>query len=97
MVQPLAIGLIKVGNYADPVERRRSHVSIGAFAHVEGYALVETFEIVGEAVRDAATILALRHLAVRAEADALLIAEDVPSSVLHRVVQGITLTSVVVG
>jgi hypothetical protein len=94
MPQRLAVGLASVSRYADQAERSRARVAIGSFAAREGYALVEVFDVVGEIVRDEATIAALSSLAARADAAVLLVGGFLPMLRLERLASGTALTVV---
>lgn len=82
MLQPMAVGLVRVKGEGRQIERRHLRVVVGAFAHVEGYALLEVFEVAGWAVRDEANLASLVRLATRTNAQALLVADDVPVQVV---------------
>jgi len=77
MPQPLAIGLINAGSSVDRVTRRRSRTLIDRFAEREGYALLETFEVVGDVVQDSSTLTVLEHLAARVGVGTLLVDYDI--------------------
>ncbi len=49
---PLAIGMLHIGPNTSVRQRSRARVRLGAFAYREGYPLMETFEIDGQALRD---------------------------------------------
>lgn len=61
--RPLAVGLIR--HHGDPpvAQRRRARLAFTARAAVDGYAVVEVFEVDGRALRDEATLVELEACA----------------------------------
>lgn len=71
--RPLAIGLLRVGPTIMPADIRQARVELGLLANVEGYALVETFEL-HDRLHDERDVLdAVEQLAVQLDADALIV------------------------
>jgi hypothetical protein len=75
--RPLAVGLIR--HHGDPPvsQRRRARLAFTARAAVDGYAVVEVFEVDGRAMRDEATLVELAACARDASAHVVLASEEV--------------------
>jgi hypothetical protein len=71
-LKPLAVGLVQVSSRATEPIRSQARVALAAYAHKEGYCLLETFELDGNAVRDELSLNALHELAGRTGARVLL-------------------------
>lgn len=83
--RPLAVGLIR--HHGDPpvAVRREARLAFTARAAVDGYAVVEVFEVDGRAMRDEATLTELGARAREAAAHVVLASEEIDRSRLEAV------------
>jgi hypothetical protein len=72
-VKPLAVGLVHLIHPSTEPNRSQARVALAAYAHREGYCLLETFELNGNALRDELALEALDELASRTGARVLLV------------------------
>ena len=84
--RPLAVGLIR--HHGDPPVsvRRQARLAFQARAAVDGYAVVEVFEVDGRAMRDEATLIELGARARETSAQVLLASEEIDRPQLEAVV-----------
>ena len=75
--RPLEVGVVHAGAHAQLLERTEARIALALFANDEGYALAETFEVDGNAVRDEVTLQAVSALAERLDAEALIVSGPV--------------------
>lgn len=83
--RPLAVGLIR--HHGDPPVsvRREARLAFTARAAVDGYAVIEVFEVDGRAMRDDATLTALGARALEASAQVVLASEEIDRARLEAV------------
>ena len=74
--RPLAVGLIR--HHGDPPvhQRRQTRLAFTAQAALDGYAVVEVFEVDGRPLRDEATLVQLEACARAAAAHVVLAAGE---------------------
>jgi hypothetical protein len=77
-LRPLALGLIQVpeGSW-ETATRSQARIALALRANKEGYALVETLEVGVNGLKDNAQFATLEELAVRLDAEALLVSGEV--------------------
>jgi len=63
-LKPLALGVVQVGE-SSAASRRRARIALAAFAHEEGFALLDTVEVGTNELRDDLAVSALATLAQR--------------------------------
>ena len=78
----LAVGLPHLPTNASQAERTQARIALALKAASDDYALIETFETNGNAVKDEAAFQSLAELATRLDAEALVHAGGVD---LHRI------------
>ncbi len=82
---PLAVGILQIGPSTSVRERSRARIRLGAFAYREGYALMQTFEMASQPVRDDATHQVLMQLVAKHSIRMVLVADDVPFRLFEKV------------
>jgi hypothetical protein len=85
IARPLAVGILRAERYASVSTRSRMRVALALFANDEGYALAETFEVDGNAMRDEATMRGVAELAERLDAEALIVSGAVDRKALEEI------------
>lgn len=77
-VRPLALGLLQVpeGEW-ETATLSQARIAVALQANAEGYALVETLEVGVNGLKDDAQFATLEELAVRLDAEALLVSGQV--------------------
>jgi hypothetical protein len=65
--RPLAVGLVQHDDPDSAPRRRQACLRLAARAHLEGYTLVQTFELDGSALRDDIALAGLADLTARSE------------------------------
>lgn len=69
----LLIGLLRVGFDARPCQIQEARLQLALRANDDGYALLETFHVIGDPMKDEGPTPRFEALAQRFDADALLI------------------------
>jgi hypothetical protein len=69
----LLIGLLCMGFDAHPCQIQEARLQLAVRTNDDGYALLETFHVIGDPMRDEGTYAAVEALARRFDADALLV------------------------
>ncbi len=82
-LKPMALGVVQVGT-STAANRRRAKIALAAFAHEEGYALLDTVEIGTNDLRDELTAGALAAMAERNHVETVFTAGMVNTGRLHQ-------------
>ena len=72
LIKPLAIALVGHSRSAAELVRSQARVAVAAYARSEGFALAETFDLVGDERDDRATLAALAALVAEREVTVIL-------------------------
>ena len=82
---PLAVAVLRVRREMTVREYRSARSALALRLAREGYALLESFDVTGDALADESTFCALQELAGRAEVSAVVVSAGVSLERVHRI------------